>query len=658
MPEREVVKVGRNLTQVWLLCVVMLPAVAQAQFTFTTNTDGSLSIYQYTGSGGDVIIPDTTNGLPVTSIGDDVHGLGAFQFCTNLNSVVIPSGVLTIGTSAFNSCTSLTSVVIPNSITSIGGDAFYGCSGLTNITIPASVTGMGDGAFAFCASLNNVTIPNSITNLGDYAFYSCTSLTSATITTNITSIGISEFDSCASLTNVTIPNSVTNIGSSAFQNCASLGGVMIPASVIGIGNYAFDSCTNLTSIVVDPLNTNYSSVDGILFNLNQSTLIQCPGGKAGSYIIPNTVTNIGNLAFDSCAGLTNIVIPFSVRNIGESAFDSCTGLTILNIPNSVTNIGSWAFDSCSSLTSVSIEPFPEVENNYRGAAVIQEHTFEDCTGLTGVTIGPWVTKIMNFAFDDCTDVTGFYFQYNAPLTNNLSLFGNDNNATVYYHPGTTGWGPTFGGLPTAPWLFSYGFTFTTNNGTITITGYNGNGNDGYIGDIIVPDTTNGLPVTSIGVQAFYGCNGMTSITIPNSVTTFGTAAFYSCTRLASVYCLGNSPTPTDDSSAFLYDNNPTVYYLPGTTGWGATFDGVPTAPWMLPNPMILNFEPNFGVQTNQFGFTISWATNTSVVVEASTDLSNPVWTPVATNTLTDGASYFGDSQWTNYPGRFYRLRSP
>jgi len=109
---------------------------------------------------------------------------------------------------------------------------------------------------------------------------------------------------------------------------------------------------------------------------------------------------------------------------------------------------------------------------------------------------------------------------------------------------------------------------------------------------------------------------------------------------------------------FYNDNNATVYYLPGTAGWGATFGGRPTALWFLPNPLILNFGPGFGVQTNRFGFIISWATNSSVVVEASTDLGNPVWSPVATNTLTGGASYFSDPQWTNYPARFYRLRSP
>ena len=109
---------------------------------------------------------------------------------------------------------------------------------------------------------------------------------------------------------------------------------------------------------------------------------------------------------------------------------------------------------------------------------------------------------------------------------------------------------------------------------------------------------------------------------------------------------------------FYGDNNATVYYLPGTTGWGSTFGGLPTVLWFLPNPLILNFEPNFGVQTNCFGFTISWATNISVVVEVCTNLANPVWSPTATNALIAGTSYFSDPQWTNYPARYYRLSSP
>lgn len=98
--------------------------------------------------------------------------------------------------------------------------------------------------------------------------------------------------------------------------------------------------------------------------------------------------------------------------------------------------------------------------------------------------------------------------------------------------------------------------------------------------------------------------------------------------------------------------------MPWTTGWGPIFGGLPTALWWLPNPSILNNSPSFGVQTNGFGFIISWATNIPVVVEACTNPANPTWFPVRTNTLTDGWSYFSDPQWTNYPARFYRLRSP
>ena len=92
-----------------------------------------------------------------------------------------------------------------------------------------------------------------------------------------------------------------------------------------------------------------------------------------------------------------------------------------------------------------------------------------------------------------------------------------------------------------------------------------------------------------------------------------------------------------------------------TTGWGATFAGRPTALWL---PEARTSDADFGVRTNQFGFNIRWASDKVVVVEASPNLSNPVWTPVSTNTLTGGSSYFSDPQWTNHPTRFYRLRSP
>jgi hypothetical protein len=156
-------------------------------------------------------------------------------------------------------------------------------------------------------------------------------------------------------------------------------------------------------------------------------------------------------------------------------------------------------------------------------------------------------------------------------------------------------------------------------------------------------------VTSIGLKAF-SLSSLTSVTIGSSVTGIASQAFAYCTNLTTVYFRGNIPNPTNDTSVFLNDSNATAYYLPQTIEWGAAFDGLPTVLW---NPQVKN-DASFGVQNNQFGFNITGSSNLVIVVEACTNLANPVWSPVSTNTLnsfigTNGMSYFSDSQWTNYP---------
>ncbi len=164
-------------------------------------------------------------------------------------------------------------------------------------------------------------------------------------------------------------------------------------------------------------------------------------------------------------------------------------------------------------------------------------------------------------------------------------------------------------------------------------------------------------VTEIAPATFSGCSSLTNITIGDSATSIGACAFWSCGNLSAVHFLGNAPVlkyppPPATSEGPFYDIPATAYYLPGTTGWGTSFGGLPTELW---NPLIAASGVNFGIQSNQFGFTISWAPDLPVVVEACTDLGNPVWQPLQSIVLTNGVFNFSDLQWTDYPARFYRV---
>jgi hypothetical protein len=684
-----------------LLAILMVSApLARAQFTFSTN-NGAITITAYTGQGGAVTIPDIVGGLPVTTI-----GATAFYNNSLVTSVSISSNVNTIGEAAFYSCSGLTTLIIPSNVFSLGDSAFSGCYGLTNASL--ACRSIGYSAFINCQRLASVTMSTNVTSIADAAFESCTSLTNAPIPSSVTNI-VSPFVGCVKLAAITvdaqnpeytnvngvlfdkslttlvecpagrsgtflIPASVTNIGGDAFARCTNLTSVSIPSGVLSIGSGAFRWCSGLASITVPdgvtsiggaafefcPALTN-ATLGSSLTSIQSDLFDNCTG--LSSVTIPGSVTSIGVYAFLSCNSLSNVTIPNGVTSLGRGAF-AFSGLAKVTIPASVASIGDQAFYFCWHLTNVTIA---------NGVTSIGTEAFWDCTSLASIVVPTSVTSMGSDAFESCSSLTSITVDPLNPVYSSMDgvLFDKSRTTLIDYPPAKSGaYAVPNGVARLADMAFEYcsgltsvtiaasvtnlgsGTFYACNNltsvtilGSVTSIGYEDFFACSSLATIALPKT-----LTSIGPNAFEACPGLVSITLPAGVTNIGDEAFYQ--SHTSIYFQGNAPSI--GSSTFALGGG-TIYYLPGTTGWGPTFGGLPAVLW---NPQAQTGDPSFGVRSNRFGFNIVGSSNLVIVVEASADLAQAAWLPVGTNILTGGSSYFSDPQWSNYPSRFYRLRSP
>lgn len=346
------------ITSIFLSFNVMPAAAAttgtnENGFTWQTDDGVTYSITGYTGSATNITIPDSIDGHPITSIGNNAFrstaimsvtipstvtsiGCFAFYYCTSLGSIVIPDSVTSIGESAFAYCTSLPAITLPDQLNSIENCVFQDCRSLTSVTIPGSVKTIGIYAFVDCSSLKSVTIPNGVTSIGEGAFKDCRLINNVVMPDSVTSIGNYLFYNCTSLSDVRLSNSLTDTGNFIFYNCSALKGVILPDSLTNIGNSAFEDCTALTSIAIPK---------GVI-NIGYRAFIMCQ--VLANVTIPNSVKTIEFNAFAHCYAFTNIVIPDSVTSIGDYAFYYCKSLASITVPGSVTNIGFLAFDSCNS----------------------------------------------------------------------------------------------------------------------------------------------------------------------------------------------------------------------------------------------------------------------------------------------------------------------
>jgi BspA type Leucine rich repeat region (6 copies) len=420
---------------IWLmLSMAALPLAVQAQFTYTTN-NGAITITQYTGPGGAVVIPDAINGLKVTSVGPQ-----AFFQANMMTSLTFGTNVTTIMQNAVFQCPALTTVVVPQSVTNIADGPFIDCKALTTISLTGTNT--------FYVVTNGVLFTKSLKSLIEFpggvgGSYSISGIVTNTgeafVGNSLSAINVDAANAIYASTNgvlcdkqlkqlvsypgtasggYTVPGTVVSVVSAAFEYATGVTSVTMGSAVTNIGYAAFYDCSALTSIDVNSTNTYYSTTNSVLFDKAKSVLIQYPSGLPGTYVVPNTVSNIIDGAFGDAAGLTSAVISDNVTNISFETFYSCINLSSVVLGAKVATIQQAAFFFCPALKSI---------------------------------IFPASLKSLGFeAFGGCQNLTNACFEGNQP-TDGGSVFYFDTSLTqILYVNGATGWSATYDGIATAP----------------------------------------------------------------------------------------------------------------------------------------------------------------------------------------------------------------
>lgn len=463
------------------LTLLLLPVTLGAEngeFSYERYDGNSkIRILQYLGSGGEVQIPETLEGLPVKEIadsafegndtvtsvtmGDDVVLIGAFAFrnCTALQQIRLSENLKSIGRECFKGCASLEEIVIPDSVLRLElhvnaglsqGGMFEGCGKLKKAVIGDGVTYIPLYAFKDCFSLEEVSIGKNVEQILYYAFENCTALRTVDLPDSLITIEVGAFKSCTGLHEVHFGGSLKTLASEAFYNCSSLTELVLPDSLEYTDNIlplrgVFEACTSLKTVqlgqrlknIADRMFYDCSALESIAMGnavskLGDYSFYRC--NQLRAIRLPDSVTEIGAHAFEECAALERIDFGAGLKMIHVEAFRRCTALRNIDLPNSLEELEyleyhRGVFQECTSLKRVIIG---------NGIETLPERLFWGCIALEEVVIGRNVETIEDYAFWSCNSLKTAYFQGNMPtcdLQTNPSLL---TDTTWYYLPDRSG----------------------------------------------------------------------------------------------------------------------------------------------------------------------------------------------------------------------------
>ena len=514
-----------------------------------------------------------------------------------------------IGNAAFNGCSGVYAVTIPSTVTHISSNAFNGTSLIqvnvySNAIASDTYTSYYNFNTLFGGEVSGYTFGQGVTAIGPCALYSCDFLETVTIANTVTSIGYEAFQGCTYLESIVLPNSMTTIGDGAFSDCSHLTSVNIPPSVTSIGNSAFRNCNLLSRVNITDIAAwcaidfghNYGFYDSN--PLSYAHHLYLNNTEITALTIPNTVTYIKAHAFYGCTAFTSVTIPASVTTIGIGAFTECTGLTRVTTPslNAWLNIHFYSADAnplsyAHSLyvnnTKITTPNIPD------GCQIIKPYAFSGAD-FTSVTVPSSLVNVGEGAFINCNSLTKVTV---ADLPSWCAIeFANAaaNPLTYAHHLWTNGsmiasdgnWSTL---QPLVPLIGSYALSGWTDLQNLTIEGYVDvvensaftgctnltsvtiNDNLDAIASATYTSTNNlktrfgsqvtsytlGPHVTTIGDYAFYNCSGMTEVTFQGPVSSMGNDAFKGCTGLTRVNV--NNLNAWCGIDFDYYDSNPLYY---------------------------------------------------------------------------------------------------